>query len=367
MLMRGCAMAGILVLLAVTASAQKVAPRLTGAMVVAHLAKVEQAVKAREGTSSDAPVQAIAGQLQRMGTSLRQALGGDANQPVATIDKDVRDAALRADAAARRVQAWLDASATSCTRDETAAMLKALAATLDRLAADTSSQKAPLPIIDGVETLDRRPLFVLRQGVAAPKFVLTGDNLVDAQCANPKVVALGADGKPVAAQPQLIAAQPGRVELQWPGAADLVPGSYVLQLSAERKGFLFGCRSQPPTIAVLQVAPPLHFTVSYALSATCEAAAAPVVLGSGTLPALSARDHTVTQTIDVTACKNPSSYTIAATVSANGGQETKFGPVTQSADASITTGLGNGLTLSWQPSLHQLLVDSGKRTCKGVY
>lgn len=367
LLIRSGALAGMLVLLSLAASAQKVAPRLTGALVVAHLDKAMQAVKARDAGSPDPQLQAVAGQLQRMGAALNKALGGDANQPVATIDKDVRDAALRADAAATRVQAWLGASAVSCTRDETAAMLKALAATLDRLVADTSSQKAPLPIIDGVETLDQRPLFVLRQGVAAPKFVLTGENLVDAQCANPKVVALGADGKPVAAQPQLIAAQPGRVELQWPGAADLAPGSYVLQLSAERKGFLFGCRSQPPTVAVLQVVPPLSFTVSYALSATCEGAAAPVVLGSGTLPALTARDHTVTQTIDVAVCKNPSSYTIAAATSANGGQETKFGPVTQSADASITTGLGNGLTMSWNPSLHQLLVNSGKRTCKGVY
>lgn len=364
---RACALGVMLALLAMTASAQKVAPRLTGTMVIAHLAKVEQAVKAREAASKDTQLPAIAGQLQHIGAALSQALGSNANQPLATIGKDARDAAVRADAAAKRVQAWLDASAVSCTRDETDAMLAALSATLEHLAADTASQKDPLPIIDGVETLDQRPLFVLRQGEAAPKFVLTGANLVDTQCANPNVVALGADGKPVAAQPQLIAAQPGRVELQWSGAGNLAPGTYTLRLSAERKGFLFGCRSEPPTVAVLQVAPPLQFTVSYALSATCEGATAPVVLGSGTLPALTMRNHTVAHTIGIATCKNPSSYTIAAAVTANGGPEQKFGPITQSADATITTGLGNGLTLSWDPSLHQLFVNSGKHTCKGVY
>jgi len=351
---------------ATTAAAQQVAPRLTGDMVVADLAKAQQAVKARAGDNHDAQLQAVSAQLQTMAARLRELLGGDAGQPLATIDKDARDAAVRADAAAKRVQAWINASAVACTRDEADAMLAALTTTLAHLSADAEPQKAPLPVIDGVETLDQRPLFVLTADDAVPKFVLTGANLVDAQCANPEVTATGPDGKPVAAQPQLVAAQPGRVELQWPGAANLPPGSYTLALSAQRKAFLLGCVSQPPAVAVLQLAPAPRFNVSYALIATCEGQSAPVSLAAATIP-VAGRGQTVSRSIDVAACAQPVSYTLTAAASAGDGQETRAGPFTQGPDASVTSGLGNGLTLTWDPSLHQLLVRSGKRTCKGVY
>jgi hypothetical protein len=358
----------VLATLALAASAQQVAPRLTGSMVVADLDKVEQAVKARADTSHDAQLQALAGQLQRMRDGLGQSLGDDAGDPLETISKSTRASAVRADAAAKRVQAWLDASAEGCTRADTDAMLAAVTATLNQLAADDSDQKAALPVIDGVETLDKRQLFVLHQGgEATPKFVLTGANLVDTQCDNPEVVVLTADGKPAAAQPKLVAAQPGQVEMAWPGANTLAPGSYVLKLTAQRKAFLVGCTSEPPAIAVLQVAPQLHFTVSYALSATCNGGTAPMVLGSGTLPVMTAGNHTDAKTIDVSACADPSTFTVAASVRAPDGSETKFGPFTQGAAAMITAGLGNGLTISWDPSLHQLFVGSGTRTCKGVY
>jgi len=366
--LRLCVLGSVLAVLALTAAAQQVAPRLTGAMVVANMDKVEQAAKARADTTHDSKLQALAGQLQRMRNDLNQALGDDADEPLETIGKSTRAAAVRADAAAKRVQAWLDASAEGCTRADTDAMLAAVSATVQQIAADSSEQKAPLPVIDGVETLDKRPLFLLHLGgEATPKFVLTGANLVDTQCANPEVVALAADGKPVANQPKLIAAQPGRVEMTWPGADTLAPGSYVLKLTAQRKAFLVGCTSEPPTIAVLQIAPQLHFTVSYALSATCNGGTAPMVLGSGTLSVMTAGNHTDAKTIDVSTCKDPSTFTVAASVRAPDGSETKFGPFSQGAAAMITAGLGNGLTISWDPSLHQLFVGSGARTCKGVY
>lgn len=367
-ILRLAGMGAPLALLALAASAQQVAPRLTGTMVVAQLDKVEQAVKARAGTTHDAKLDALAGQLQQMRSALGQSLGGDADEPLETIGKGERASAVRADAVAKRVQAWLDASADGCTRADVDAMLAAVSATLEQVAADTSDQKAPLPVIDGVETLDQRPLFVLHQGgEAAPKFVLTGANLVDSQCANPKVVALRVDGQAVASQPRLVAAQAGRVEMAWPGADQLAPGSYVLKLTTQRKAFLVGCSAEPPTIAVLQVAPQRHFTVSYALSATCDGGTAPLVLGAGTLPVMTGGSHTDAKTIDVSACKDPSTYTVAASVRAPDGSETKFGPFSQGAAAMITAGLGNGLTISWDPSLHQLFVKSGARTCKGVY
>ncbi len=362
-----CLLGMMLAALALSASAQKVAPRLTGALVVEHLDKAAQAVKARAASAGDDRLPAIATQLQQMQDRLTSALGDDADEPLETIGRSERAAAVRADAAAKRVQAWLDASASACTREDASAMLAAVTATLKQLAADTSDQKAPLPMIDGVETLDKRPLFVLPQGEGTAKFVLTGANLVDTRCANPEVVALGPDGKPAAVQPRLVAAQPGRVELAWSGAGKLAPGTYTLRLTAQRKAFLFGCGSEPPALAVLQIAPPLAFTVSYALSATCAAGTESRLLDSGTLPTITGRGHTETRTINVAACQDPSSYTVAASVRAPDGQESKYGPVTQSAAATIITGLGNGLTLRWEPSLHQLLVNSGKRTCKGVY
>lgn len=366
--MRGLLLGGLLMVLPL-ASAQKVTPRLTGATVIDDLGSAHKAVQARAATLHDAKLQAVSKQLAHMRAALVQTLGDDTAAPLATVDKDERDAAVRADAAAKRVQAWLDASAVSCTRKDIDAMLAALSATLDRLAADTASQKAPLPVVQGVETLDRRPLFALRQGGGTPSFVLTGANLVDTQCANPEVVAVDAAGQPLAAasQPQVVAAQPTRVQLRWPGAAKLAPGSYVLQLTAQRKAFLFGCVSQPPAVAVLQIVPPMRFTLDYVLSAACAKASGPVTLGSGTLPALTAPGRTVSQTIDVSACHDPASYTVSATVRTADGHASSAGPITQNAGARITLGLGNGLTLSWDPSLHRLFARSGKRACKGVY
>ena len=352
--------------LALPTIAQEVAPRLTGTMVLDELGKAQQAVNARAKASGDANVAAIATKLGAMSDALQKSLGGDADEPTATLGAGERDAVVRADAATKRVQAWLDASAIACTKDDLDAMLAAVSSVVDQLAADTSSQKAPLPVIDGVETLDKRSLFVLRPGKDAPRFVLAGENLVDAQCANPKVVMLDASGKPAAVQPQLVAAQPTRVEMRWAGADKLAPGSYTVQLTAERKAFLIGCTSQPAALTVLQVAPVQHFTVNYALVATCSGSPAPVSLDSQTV-SITGRGQTVARTIDTSTCANPTTYTLTASAHANNGEATRMGPVTQSPEASITAGVGNGITLSWEPSMRQLFVRSGQQGCKGVY
>lgn len=348
------------------ASAQEVAPRQTGAMVVGELAKARAAVDARARASGDAKLQALAAKLAAMGAMVQKSLGGDADEPVATIGADERDMVVRAGAAAKRTQAWLAATAVACTKDDIAAMLAALTTALDQLAADSQSQKADLPIIDGVETLDKRPLFVVHAGSEAPRFVLTGANLVDAKCANPGVLATDAQGRPAAVQPKLVAAQPTRVEVQWPDADKLPAGSYVLHLTTQRKAFLVGCVSQPPAVATLAIEPPLHFTVHWALVASCTGAAAPVTLGGGTID-VAGRGQTVARAVDLAACATPTSYTVTAAARAGNGQETRMGPITQGPDAGITAGLGNGLTLSWDPALHQVFVRSGTRTCAGVY
>ncbi|HEX5959864.1 MAG TPA: hypothetical protein VFY97_01285 [Rhodanobacteraceae bacterium] len=351
----------------VPAAAQDAARQPTGTQVLAELANAQQAVESRAATAPDdaTGLQAVATKLQGMGSALRAALGDDADQPITDIGSDERAAAVRAGSAARRVQAWLAASAAGCTRDDIEAMLKALTATLDKLAADTTSQGAPLPMIDGVTTLDGRPLFVLREGAESTRLVLTGANLIDPGCPGPVVTALDAQGQPVGPQPQVAAAHPDRVELDWAGVGKLPPGGYTLQLTTERKAFLH-CASQPPTNAMVEVAPPLRFSVTYVLIATCAGSTAPVSLGAATLT-LAGRGQTEARDIDVKACPQPVSYTVTAAVRDAGGFETKMSPVTHPADAAIDADLGNGLTLDWDPAGHRLSVNSGGRTCKGVY
>ncbi len=352
-------------------SGQGVAQRLTGAMVVAQLGKLQRAVEARalQAPQHAAKLKSIAGQLGHMQAALKQILGNDAMKPVATIGKRARADAMRAAAAAKRVGAWLDIPAAACTPGEIDAVLSVLSTTVTTLGDDTSSQSDPLPIIDGVQTLDKRPLFVLRPGgKQAPKFILTGANLLDTQCANPKVVVLDAQGKPVSAQPHLVGAQPSRVELAWPGLASLPAGTYVVQLTAQRKAFLFGCKSEPTTMAAVAVTPPQHFVVTYTLAGSCGAKGQPVTLANGKLPPVGGSQRSVSKAIALPAsCQNPTSYTLKASVATADGKVSRYGPVTQGAGVTVTTGLGHGLTMQWDPFQRQLFVRAGNSTCKAVY
>lgn len=352
-----------LLLAASPVAAQEVAPRLTGNQVLDRLDQVTLAATRRAKAAPDAKLDAVVAQLAAIDSSLRSTLGGDAGQPVATVSAGKRDAVLRAQAGAKRVQAWLDASAVACTRDDLDQMLAALAATLDQLAHDRASSKAPPPVLDGIETIAGKPLFVLRPGATPARFVLTGENLVDLQCANPSVVAQDADGHPAAVQPQLVAAQPTRVEMRWPDAAKLAPGAYQLQLTTQRKAFLVGCVAQPAATIALQVSAPVGFSVHYALAAVCAGTSAP--LGSGNLT-LAGYDQTAAATVAAPACAAPTAYTLTASSQVGTGAPVQIGPVTQSADASSTLGIGHGVTFTWSPALHQVLARSGAQGCKGV-
>lgn len=350
----------------VSVQAQDVATRLTGAKVLENVQNAGQTIRARADSTHDADLQQVGDRLGKMEAALRKELGDKADQPLAIIDARSRADATRANAAAQRAQAWLGA-APGCDAAETRAMVAALAMMIDRLATDTSSQKAPLPVVNAVETVaDHRPLFVLRPGAQAPKFVLSGENLVDPQCANPAITALDAQGRPVANQPKVIAAQGGQVELAWPDADKLAAGGYVLQLASKRKAFLFGCVDQPPAIAALQVTSPMRFTVGYTLRAMCPGAAADVQVDKADLPQITGSNQTVSHAVSGSACADPVSYTVAATVRGADGQIAQAGPVSQPADASITLGLKGGITLNWDPTVRQIVVRSGAGACKGV-
>ena len=71
--------------------------------------------------------------------------------------------------------------------------------------------------------------------------------------------------------------------------------------------------------------------------------------------------------VAVNGCADPLSYAISATVTFGDGHSSTVGPISQIASAGITAGLPGGLSLSWDPSVHQLVVRPAASSCKGVY
>lgn len=346
--------------------AAQVAPRLTGSAVVAELDAARQELSTRAAGLPHSSLGATGERLGGMADALRKALGGDAGKPVDILDASAKAGAYRAHAAAERVKAFLDAS-KGCLDADANVMADALATTVEQLAASSGSAKAP-PVIDGVETADHRPLFVLPGNGRELAFALVGANLLDAQCEDPRVTATDAQGKLQEVQPGVTGVSPGRIELKLVAGGRLSPGSYVLRVAVKHKAFLVGCTAQPEAIAVVQVAPPVKVSVSYTLGATCRAGngerAMPPI--SGILPELTGAG-TVSQQIDMVGCADPVSYAVSAKATYGDGHTASIGPISQIASAGITAGLPGGLSLSWDPSVRQLFVRAGANSCKGVY
>ena len=224
------------------------------------------------------------------------------------------------------------------------------------------------PIINGVETQDQRPLFVLRSNTQGVAFALDGANLFDAQCEDPVVTATDGQGRRQSVQPVVTGMLPNRIELKLPDNNSLQPGSYVLHVASRRKAFLVGCAAQPEAVAALQVAAPAKLSVSYGVTATCQShdgarALSPV---TGTMPEL-VGSGAVSQAVAIDGCDNPVSYAITAQVTFGDGHSASVGPFSQVASAGITAGLPGGLSMSWDPSVRQLFVRPAASTCKGVY
>jgi len=348
----------------------QIAARLSGQVALGEIKSATTALAAQPKAASNSPLASVERQLADMASTL-QALHSDLDKPVETIGDAARASVLRAHAAAARVQAYLAASG-GCHGADARAMQEALAAGVVRLAKDTESAKL-VPVVDGVETLAHLPLFVLHQGSGPMAFALTGVNLVDTQCADPKVTATDGAGQPLSSQPSVTGAAPGRIEMRWPQAGTLPAGIVVLHVATQRKAFLLGCTALPEASAVIQVAPSVQYQVEYVLTASCPASAAKgsldgaVLLARGKMPWLAGNGRTVSQPVDIAACAEPQSYSVSATVAGSDGSRATAGPFTQSAQASIAAGLPGGLTLSWSPSAQTLFVRSGLKTCKGVY
>jgi hypothetical protein len=362
MAVAGCAL--------VAPAGAQLAPRVTGETVIAQLDSAQRDLAAKAQASADPQLAATSDQLAQMARDLRATLTGtDATRPVDIIDARAQAKARRAQAAAQRTRAYLDISG-GCLGGDAGALADALAATVKRLAEAADSSKEAQPVIDAVETLDHQPLFALHPGDKPLAFALVGANLSDAQCADPRITATDGQGVPLAVQPVITGISPARIELKLPPSQMLDPGSYVLHVVPKRKAFLVGCTVQPEAVAVVQIAKPLRLSVDYTLTATCAAdrgVEKSVPLDAGSLPDIRAYGSTVSRQIDTTACGDPLSYAVSATVRRADGSSASVGPIVQSANASITAGLPGGLSLSWNPSIHTMFVRSGANTCKGVH
>ncbi|MBD8872450.1 hypothetical protein [Rhodanobacter sp. DHB23] len=340
------------------------AARPTGDYVLAQLDAARQALAQRTQARPDPALSTVGQQLAQIGDALRQQLGSATAQPVEILGGRIKGAALRANAAAQRTQAYLKASA-ACRGGDAQALATSLALAVDQLARAAPADKPSPPVIDAVETPDQQPLFVIHPADQPLAFVVLGANLLDAQCANPQLSLTDAQGRPVDAQPAITSITPQRIALTLANTASLKPGGYVLHVVPQRKAFLVGCTRQPEAVATLQVAPPLQVGIDYTLTASCRGQGT-LTLGHGSLPAITRRNAAVSQAIDGTACANPQSYTVSATAHFGDGDQATVGPITQSADAGITAGLPGGMTLSWDPTVHMLFVRSGAPVCLGV-
>lgn len=351
----------------------QMAPRLTGAAVIAQLDAAQRDLAARGQMLAEPQLVSASAQLGQMSAALRQALGNDSAKPVEIIDETVKASAWRAAAAAQRTQAYLKV-ADGCLGADATAMTAALVDSIQRLAAAPASSAKAQPVINAVETADQRPLFVLRPGSDKPLLVaLTGANLVDPQCVDPQITVTDEHGTLLDPQPTVGGISPARIELKVAAGTALKPGGYVVHVVPKRKAFLVGCTVQPEAVAVLQVAAPLKFSVDYTVTASCRVPGATGAAGqdvapvTGTMPDITAYGATVQQQVDTSACADPLSYAVSAKVRFGDGHTASTGPIVQSADASITAGLPGGLSLNWNPTVHTVFVRSGANACKGVY
>jgi len=348
-------------------AAAQIAPRLTGTAVVAELEVAQHELAARAVGLPASSLGATGERLAGMADTLRKTLGGDAGKPLDILDANAKASAYRAHAVVQRIKAFLDAS-KGCLDADANAMADALGSTVAQVAAVSGSAKLP-PVIDGVETADHRPLFVLRNGGKEMTFALVGANLLDAQCEDPAITATDAQGRRQEVQPSVTGISPNRIELKLAGGARLQSGSYVLHVVPKHKAFLVGCKAQPEAVAAVQVAPSAKVSVSYTLTATCRAGkGADQVMPpvAGTMPDFTG-NGTVSQQVDTAGCTDPVSYAISAKAIFGDGHAVSVGPISQIASAGITAGLPGGLSLSWDPSVRQLFVRPGATSCKGVY
>lgn len=362
-----CVLFGLLAPGFAGSAAAQVAPRLTGTAVVAELEAARHELAARAVSLPASSLGATNDRLAGMADTLRKTLGGDAGKPLDILDANAKASAYRVHAVVQRVKAFLDVS-KGCLDADASTMADALGSTVAQVAAVSGSAKLP-PVIDGVETVDHRPLFVLRNSGKEMTFALVGANLLDAQCEDPVISATDAQGRRQAVQPSVTGISPNRIELKLAGDARLQPGSYVLHVVPKHKAFLLGCTAQPEAVAAVQVAPPIKVSVSYVLTATCrvgEGADRVMPPVTGTMPDFTG-NGTVSQQVDIAGCTDPVSYAISAKTMMGDGHAASVGPISQIASAGITTGLPGGLALSWDPSVRQLFVRSGATSCKGVY
>lgn len=344
---------------------------LTGGAVISQLETAQAAIAARAASLPGSELGTAAQRLGEQSEALRKAVGKASGTRIDRIDDAVQGQVLRGQASALLSQSYLLA-AGGCSDADAASMASALATSVTGLAAAKSSSKADQPAIQGLAAVaDNRPLFAIHADVRDARLVLSGVNLHDAACDDPKLVATDPSGTPLSAQPTITGLAPTRIEIRLPPG--LTPGQYLLRLRPMKKGRFLGCALQPEAVAALVVVAPPKWSLRYSLLPTCriktgkqfaETAQAPV---SGELPELTAFGATVAQAVQLPACDDPVSYAVSATARYADGSEASIGPITQSAAAGITAGLPGGISLSWDPQVRQLFATVSGGRCKGFY
>lgn len=382
------ALAAMLVLALVgglAASAAQVAPRVTGLLAEQQMDTARAALKAALRPDSPADLAQASRRLDELDARLRSELGNDASKPLQGLSSRQQVLVLHARAAAAMTLNYLKAS-DNCMASEIDALTTAYVTSMEGLVGGvikggTLAKLARLvhvgkggsmAVIDGVLDPAQKPVFALQQGVPLANIVLHGNNLSDPQCADPGITAMDADGKPLPTQPTIVGVSPSAIELHWPDAGSLSPGTYLIRVVPKKHHLLVGCRAQAPARVALQVVPVPVFHISYKLKATCAVSASgtsathELQLASGKMPEIKGFGHTVSVPVNTAACRFPVSYAIYAQVDSGSGKPVSIGPISQSADAQIATGLPGGLTMNWNPSMQQLFVSSGVRSCKGI-
>jgi hypothetical protein len=357
-------------LLVVSALAAQGEGLLTGGNIATQLEAAQRAIAERAVALPGSDLGRTAETLGQMAEGVRKAVGKESGKRIDRIDDDDAGRALRGQAAALLSNAWITA-AQGCSEADATAMAGALATAVEALAAAKNSGKDAQPAIQTVLAADNRPLFAVHADARDVKLVLSGVNLHDAGCDDPKLVATDLAGVPLSAQPTITGLTSTRIELSLPPG--LTPGPYLLRLKPLKKGRFLGCAAQPEAVAALAVVPPPKWNVRYSITPSCrsgkgakavEAAQAAV---AGALPELAAFGATVVQAVQLPACDDPVSYTISATARFADGSEASVGPITQSAAAGITAGIRGGIALTWDPQVRQIFASVSGGRCKGFY
>ena len=357
-------------LLAVGFASQAIAqldPRLTGTAMVGQLEAAQRDLSARAAQFPDPKLSSASQRLADLAANFRKELGNDADKPVGKLSDSTQIHALQVRAATLQAKAYLG-GCEGCLNGDAAVMSEALVANIDLLIGKPSSSSAEQPVIDGIETLDHRPIFAVLGGASDVAIAITGSNFHDAKCDDPVVTATNDKGVLADEQPTVTSVLPNRIELKLPKKLDA--GAYILHVNTKHKSRFVGCSASPEAASALQVAPPLKISAAFTLVPVCRSKSAgehDADAIADSLPDITAYGSTVSHPIATTTCPEPVAYKLSAKATLADGSTVTAGPISQNSDAAMTLGIPGGLTMSFDPSVQTVFLKATATPCKGFY